>query len=247
MYNEYTKVLKSKFDSIAKKDWIVDDKGDWGIIGTTFEKLVGLTPNDLQIPDFGNIEIKTKSGHRFTYISLFNCTPTGPHYHEVEVIKDLYGYPDSTFKEFKVLCGDIYANKLNKIGYKYYFKISVYRKEKVLKLNVYDHEKHKIEESTYWDFDDLEEKLARKLEYMALINVEKKSVKGKIHFRYKDLKIYKLKGFEKFIDLLEKGLIKVSFKLSIFRDEKRFGKIHDRGTAFLIDEKNIGMLFDIVE
>ena len=82
---------------------------------------------------------------------------------------------------------------------------------------------------------------------MALVSVEKRTSKDKLHFRYKSLKIYKLKGFDEFINLMEKGLIKVSFKLSVFKDEKRFGKIHDRGTAFLIDEENIDMLFGLME
>ena len=59
--------------------------------------------------------------------------------------------------------------------------------------------------------------------------------------------IYKLKNFDTFIDLLEKGLIKVSFKVGVFKDPKRLGKIHDRGTAFSIENKNINMLFNLIE
>ena len=80
--------LKSEFIKAKKSGWIEVEKGNYGVIGTTFEKIVGVTPNDFQIPDFENIELKTKSGTKFKSISLFNCVPTGPHYHEVEIIKD---------------------------------------------------------------------------------------------------------------------------------------------------------------
>lgn len=245
--NNNIRQLESKFNEIVKMGWIEYDKINYGAIGETFEKLIGLTPNDLQIPDFGNIEIKTKSSAKFSYVCLFTCAPTGPHYHEVEIIKDLYGYPDSTFKKFNVFNGDVFANKLNKIGIRFNFKLNVYRQENKIRLSVYDRKKQKIEESTYWDFDILEEKLIRKLTYLALVDTEKKIVNGKLLFKYKKLRIYKLKSFNTFIDLLEKGLIKVTFKISVFKDPKRLGKIHDRGTAFSIESKNINMLFNLVE
>lgn len=245
--NNNVKQLKSEFNKIVKMGWITSDKINYGAIGETFEKLVGLTTNDLPIPDFDSIEIKTKSHSKFDYICLFNCVPTGPHYHEIEILKETYGYPDSELKKFNVLNGDVFATKLNKIGMRFSFRLNVYRNENKVKLSVYDNRKQKKEESTYWDFDILEEKLTRKLTYLALVDTEKKIVNGKLLFKYKKLQIYKLKNFDTFIDLLEKGLIKVSFKVGVFKDPKRLGKIHDRGTAFSIENKNINMLFNLIE
>lgn len=244
---EDIEMLKSKFNIIKKTGWMELDKTNSGYIGITFEKLIGVTTNEFEIPDFGSIEIKTKSKSKFDYISLFNCVPTGPHYHEVERIKDLFGYPDSKVKNFKVFNGDVFCDKLNKIGNNLYFKLNVYRKDKKITLSVYDKWNNKIEEKTYWDFDVLEEKLNRKLTYLALISVEKKIVNGRSFFKYNTLNMYKLRGFDYFIDLIEKGFIKVTFKIGIFRDEKRLGKIHDRGTAFSIEEKNINKLFYYIE
>ncbi len=239
--------LKRKFNEIIKMGWIESDKINYGIIGETFEKLIGLTKNNFEIPDFGNIEIKTKSKGKFNHICLFNCAPTGPHYHEVEIIKDTFGYPDLSLKEYKVFNGDVYCNKLNKIGFKFYFKLNVHKEENKITLNAYNNKKQKIGESTYWDFDILKEKLVRKLNYLALVDTEKKIVNGKLLFRYKNLHIYKLKSFDAFIDMIEMGLIKITFKLNVYRDIKRMGKIHDRGTAFSIASKNIDMLFDSIK
>lgn len=239
--------LKVKFEEVMKIGWLEADTKNSGIFGITFEKLIGLTPNEFQIPDFDGIEIKTKSNSKFNYISLFNCTPTGPHYHEVEIIKDAFGYPDSTLKNFKVFNGDVFANKLNRIGNKFYFKLNVYDNKARITLSVYNNKKNKIEESTYWDFDILEEKVNRKLNYLALINVEKRKANNKIRFKYKKIRFYKLKNFKTFVDLIKSGVIKVCFNLSIYRDQNRLGKIHDRGTSFAIEEKNINMLFDLIE
>ena len=46
---------------------------------------------------------KTKNKYSSSHTTLFCCTPTGPHFHEVERLKDLYGYPDSKLKEYNVL------------------------------------------------------------------------------------------------------------------------------------------------
>lgn len=244
---EDIEMLKSKFDKIQKKGWIESAGTGCGAIGITFEKLVGVATNEFEIPDFGSIEIKTKSKSKFNYISLFNCVPTGPYYHEVERIKDSFGYPDLKLRNFKVLNGEVFCNKLSKIGNQFYFKLNVYRTEKKITLSVYDKKKNKIEENTYWDFDVLEEKVNRKLKCLALISTRKKSANGKKIFKYEKLNFYKLKGFDTFIDLIEEGSIKVVFKLGVFRDKKRLGKIHDRGTAFSIEEKNINKLFDCVK
>ena len=132
------KILKEKFLKIKEKGWIESNKKGFGSIGTMFENLIGLSNNELEIPDFGEIEIKTKSKSKYTYVNLFNCVPTGPHYHEVERIKNSFGYPDSNFKMYKVFNGDIYCNKLTKIGLNFYFKLNVYKIEKKITLSVYD-------------------------------------------------------------------------------------------------------------
>lgn len=244
---EEIKLLKLKFNKIKKMGWIESERTDYGAIGVTFEKLIGVTTNDFEIPDFGSIEIKTKSKSKFDYVNLFNCVPTGPYYHEVDRIKDLFGYPDSKLNKFKVLNGEVFCNKLTKIGNKFYFKLNIYKNKKRITLSIFDRQNHKIEENTYWDFDVLEEKLNRKLTYLALINADKKIVNGKNFFKYNTLSLYRLKGFDTFINLMENDFIKITFKLGVFRDKKRLGKIHDRGTAFSIKEQNINKLFDFIE
>ena len=127
--------LKDLFYQVKNKGWIERDTNNLGSIGHTFEKLLNIETNELELPDFGEIEIKTKNKYSSSYTTLFCCTPTGPHFHEVERLKDLYGYPDSKLKEYNVLNTSIYSKYKNKVGKKYYFELKVDKeKQKIFLL-----------------------------------------------------------------------------------------------------------------
>ena len=239
--------LKEKFIDIKNRGWIESAVNGCNGIGITFEKLIGVPSNEFEIPDFGQLEIKTKTSNSNEYTNLFNCVPTGPHYHEVERLKDLYGYPDSILNNKKVLNTAIYCNKIIKVRSNFYFKLKIDKTHKKLILSIYNEKKELIEEEVFWDFDILKEKLYRKLQYLAVIKGKRKVVNGKTFFKYYQMKIYKLKDFETFINLIDKGIIRVCFKIGIFRNGNKIGKIHDRGTSFGIKEQNISYLFETID
>lgn len=242
-----SKNIKNKFYEVKMMGWVESDRNDSGAIGITFEKSIGIENNELEIPDFNGVEIKTKKKYSKSYTTLFNCTPTGPHYHEIERLKDLYGYPDAKIKIYNVLNTSIYSNKKVKVGLKYYFKLEVDQKKEKIFLIIYDIYGNLIEKEVYWDFDILEEKLHRKLKYLAYVKALEKTIHKKKYFKYYEMKIYKLKDFNTFIHLLNSGIIRISIKIGIFRDEKRIGKIHDHGTSFCIQEENLDKLYDLID
>ena len=61
------------------------------------------------------------------------------------------------------------------------------------------------------------------------------------------MKIYKLKDFNTFINLLDSGIIRISIKIGIFREGNKLGKIHDHGTSFCIQEENLNKLYDLIK
>lgn len=67
---------------------------------------------------------------------------------------------------------------------------------------------------------------------------------GDEYFKYISISFYQLKGFDEFINLLEKGIVRVTFKISIFKNGLRKGEMHDHGTGFDISEKDFVKLFD---
>ena len=239
--------LKNKFLTVKNKGWIVAESKGYGSIGLTFEKMLDIPQNEFEIPDFEGIEIKTKTIGSDSYTTLFNCVPTGPGYHEVERIKDTYGYPDSILKSFRVLNAIIKGNYLEKVSNRFWFTLRVDKKKEKVFLTIYDIKKSIIENNVYWDFDILKEKLERKLKYLAIIKAKKKIAAGEKFFKYTDISFYKLKGFDAFIDQLQQGCITISLKLGIFRYGNRKGKIHDRGVGFGIKEENLFKIFDEIK
>ena len=115
---------------------------------------------------------------------------------------------------------------------------------KVLRLVIVDYHNHLIDNSMSWSFSQLQSRLEHKMNYLALIPVKKWRTNETVYFRYLNAKFFHLKNFEIFLNLIELGIIRVTFHISYFKDENRFGKIHDRGTTFEIREEDIPKLFD---
>jgi len=242
--NESIAELIYKFKEINKIGWIQKKSSNLGEAGKNIEVLLGKENNNLQIPDFEGIELKTKKENAYNnFITLFNCTPYGNDFFEIKRLQEKYGYPDKLLKEYKVLNTEIFNDCKKKVGSKYYFELSIDKNSEKIFLLVFDKDKHLIDKSTFWPFEILKRQLYGKLQYLALISVSTKCYNGKVYYKYNSLKIYKLKGFKKFIALIEKGKIKILFKIGIFKSGKRIGKTHDRGTAFQIDINNIHLLY----
>lgn len=245
--NKEIENLKNKFNEIKNIGWIKSKYKDTGSIGVTFEKLLGIEENYFEIPDYNGIELKTKSAYSNSYTNLFNCKPTGLHYLETKRLKELYGYPDKVLKKFKVLNTSVTATKKNKVGLWFYFILKVDNNLKKIFLLVYDTSNKLIENCVYWDFDILEEKLYRKLQTLAFVKALVKQKNNQKYFKYYDIKFYKLKNFETFINLIENGIIRINFKIGIFKSGEKLGHIHDHGTSFNINECDLTKLYNLIK
>ena len=168
------KNLYNDFEKIKNKGWIKSVNKYNNGVGLAFESLLGIQSNELEIPDYNGIEIKTRRVGSESYITLFSCKPEGKYYHEVERIKDTYGYPHRVLKKYKVLNNSVYGNKKNIIGNKYFFELEVCKKENKVYLLIYNKKGDLLERDVYWDFDTLKEKIERKLNYLALIKAYSK-------------------------------------------------------------------------
>ena len=67
------------------------------------------------------------------------------------------------------------------------------------------------------------------------------------YFHYYKMTIYLLKNFDTFITLIEKGIIRVSFKINVFLSGPKKGKICDHGTSFDIRECDLHKLYTIYD
>lgn len=84
----------------------------------------------------------------------------------------------------------------------------------------------------------------RKLKYLAFIEAERKIYNNEEFFHYKNITFYSLKSFDTFLVLIEKGIIRVSIKIGVYKYGNKAGKTYDHGTGFGILADNLYMLFD---
>jgi len=243
--DENITLLKQKFKKIKNEGYIKSIRRGSTGIGATFEYMIGKVEESFEIPDFQGIEIKTKREYSKSNITLFNAVPTGSTFYEVKRLRDEYGYRDSKDHKLKRLSAIISGDVIIKCGLWYYFKLEVDREKEKIRLNVYDHKKNLIDNSTYWDFDILEEKIYRKLQVLAIVKAWTTQKNGIEYFNYDKINIYIFKDFEHFITAVEKGYIKVKLTIGNYYDEKRYGMVHSHGVGFCIGEENILKIYDI--
>lgn len=235
--------LKKKFSEISKKGYIKGTCKGYSSIGRTFESELGLNENEFGVPDYNGIEIKTRRNYSKSAITLFNATPNGDELFEIERLKNIFGYPCKKDRHFKVLYIEAYGNKLNFAGVKYQYKIEVDRSIEKLYLCVYNKYNKLIERKVSWSFSYLRERLMLKLNYLAVVNAWDKKIDNQEYFKYYKLSFYKLINFERFIDLIENGTIKMTIKVDIHTGKNNYGKTYDHGCGFSILEENLTKLF----
>lgn len=244
---EEVKKLTKLFQNIKSKGWIeCHFKGD-GQCGRLFEELIGNSENSFEIPDFYGIEIKTKQSSKEKYVTLFSYTPEGKYILEAERIKNTYGYPDKEYPMFNVLNASIYNNMTTIIGNKFIFFPTIDELNKKIILKIYDMNLNLLEDEIHWDFNVIYEKLLRKLTYLAFIDAERKYNNGKVYYRYNEIKFYKLKSINNFINAFKICKIRITFKLNIYKYGSKKGKIHDHGTSFDLRTDKIGLLYNEIK
>lgn len=242
--DESIRELRKKFLEIKNMGYVKSVRSGSTGIGATFESLIGKTEDKLEIPDFKGIELKTRRGYSKSLMNLFNASPKGNDGFGVREIRDRYGYPDKKDKNLKRFGGHIYADKKVKVGLFYRFQLRIDRKNKKVILCVYDWNDVCVDESSYWDFEVLREKLIRKLSVLALIKAWPNRIGGVEYFKYYKMTIYVLRDFESFLKALEDGNIVVSFKIGNHYEKDRYGEVQAHGVSFAIAEKDIDKVFE---
>lgn len=241
MYDEIY-LLKKKIKLIKDKGWIPCDYKNYGSVGLMLEKLLHKNPDNFELPDYNGIELKTKKSFFNTKITLFSAAPDSFLF-ETRRLHKLYSYPDYKNPKNKVLNKTLKQSELTYIYNNIYFSLKVNRKQQKVDLIICDNNMNIIDKYTSWSFSMLKEKIERKLNWLCYINVDSFYSNSQLYIKFNKDRYFKLKSFERFLFLLEKGLISVTFRIGIYQKGKRKGQIHDHGTSFSIEEKDLNLLF----
>lgn len=244
--NDVINSFKENLNKIRQLGYVKAINNQNSGIGLTLENLLGKEVDNYPFPDYKNtIEIKTKLAFSTKPVHLFKLTPEGTSFIESKRLLKEYGYytHDNLFKAFN---GTVFSNKMVKIGLFNYYSLKVNYKEEKICLMVYNNEKELIDNSTYWTFEKIENALLRKLKYLAFIQVWSTTRGGTKYYKYFKYNIYKFSNIYTFLNLIDNGIISVTFSIDVYKDTKNYGKIHDHGTTFDIKKEDLDKLFFLI-
>lgn len=236
------KKIISETNEIIKKGWVPALSSGTGGMGITFEKALNIKTNTLEIPDYDGIEIKTKLIDKNGYISLFNATPDSD-LCEIKRIQKKYGYPDSKNRKYKVFNMSFYSNQKICIGKNLLATINVDREQQKIFLEIIDRNLNLVDSKCSWSFKLLNVKTNRKLQKLFLVYGQKKIINNRTYYKYLNYYCYKFYDFDSFLQCIEDGDIRITFKISVIRSGDRKGEIKDHGTSFDIKESKIENIY----
>lgn len=239
------KKFKYKFYDIRRMGMIKSKRKGTTGAGYTFESLIGKQEDQECKPDFGSIEIKTRNAFTKSPMNLFTFNPTSLNGgYAIQDIFDNYKYLKENTNEIVFSRNVYYCKKIQKNSYS--FNLFLDSEEKRLYLTSL---KDNIYESKicYWDLDKLKEKVENKLQLLAVVKAYPYTRNNETYFKYLKMNLYKLKNFEKFIELIisDKIFISISLKQKENSDKKKY--IDNHGCAFRIVNEAFDELFQEID
>lgn len=216
-------------------------------IGKTFEDYVGVVENNLDEPDLAGFEIKTHREESQSYVTLFTKSPNFPA-RANNYLKNTFGTPYDDNPELRNLHTSMFASKYNTYKGRYSFRLINDRANRVLKIGVYDMPSMKlIDNSVGYTYGCLEKVLKRKIKNLLYVTAETERQGGVEYFHFNGATIYTEPSLERFLDLVDKGLIMYDIRIGSYKSGKNYGRAHDHGSGFRIMEPNVRLLFAHME
>ena len=235
--------LIAELKKIATKGWIKNARhGNHGGIGNTLEDLLGITENNLPIPNASEWELKSQRLNTSSLTTLFHIEPSPRAVKFVpQVLLLNYGWKHQE-------AGKKYSKKEMSFRQTIHgltpsdrgFIVKIDRADKKVLIS-FDHKKVSSKHSVwlkgvkkkigigelnpqpYWGFDDLSNKAGTKLLNCFYVQAEVKKEKDKEFYYYSKVMMLQKFNFEGFLNAIEKGNILVDF-------DARTG--HNHGTKF---------------
>ena len=240
----YTKDgLIKELKSIAEKGWIENarDKNHGGI-GNTLEDLLGITENNLPIPNAAEWELKSQRIKTTSLTTLFHIEPSPravKFVPQILLLKYGWGHQEAGKKyskdemSFRQTIHGLYPSdrgfqvKIDRSNYKVLISFDsskvADKHGEWLKLVEKRIGLGQLEPQPYWGFDDLSNKAGTKLLNCFYVQAEVKKEGDKEFYKYNKVTMLQKFNFDGFLNQIEQGNILVDF-------DARTG--HNHGTKF---------------
>lgn len=239
-----TEFIIERFKDVEKLGFIPSNRNNNTGVGKTFEDYIGVVENNLDEPDLYGFEIKSHRETATSYVTLFTKSPSFPRRANA-MLKDKYGFPYENNPDLKKLHVSMFATKCGLVYDKYNFKLINDVENKVVLVGVYDPETNELLDcSVGYTYQTLEKVLLKKLKNLFYVSANTKMLDGKEHFHFNRAEIYTSPSLEKFLQLIDDGVIMYDIRIGSYQSGKYYGKAHDHGSGFRILEKNIHLLFE---
>ena len=234
----------SKFKAVKDLGYVKSRRRNNTGIGKTFEDYVGVVENNADEPDLFGYEIKSHRELAQSYITLFTKSPSFPRGANA-YLKEKFGTPYEENIDLKKLHTSIFANKKNSYSNKFAFRLINNRKDCCVYIVVYSLRSKKLLDcSCGYSYSDLQKVIKKKLKNLFYVKAEtKKDKKGNEYFWFNNADIYEKPSFEKFLELLDRGVIMYDIRIGSYQSGSKYGKAHDHGSGFRILEKNLSKLY----
>lgn len=92
--------IRKALQELSAKGWIKSNRSHNTGIGKTLEDHLGIKENNMALPDFGVMELKSQRIKTVSMMTLFTKSPEGITNAE---IRRRFGYPDREFPHIKIL------------------------------------------------------------------------------------------------------------------------------------------------
>lgn len=232
-----------RYEEVKALGWVKSLRKNNTGIGKTFEDYVGVVENNLDEPDLAGFEIKSHRSDAASYVTLFTKAPNFPPKANA-YLNNRFGTPYEENPSLNKLHTSMFATRFNTYGNKYSFRLINDNSLKVIRIGVYDIKTHElIDDRAGYTYECLGEILRKKLKNLFYVSAERRYNMGSEEFYFNHAEIYTEPSIDKFIDLIDKGLIMYDIRIGSYQSGSNYGKPHDHGSGFRILEGNIHLLY----
>ncbi len=222
--------LTTKLKEIKSKGFIKTHKAHDTGIGKTLEDLLGIPENNLQVPDVGEIELKSKRIGSDSMLTIATKSPVPRGVNKVLFEKNKYLDIHGEYN----LHSTMYGSRTNNQG----LRIKFTDDKLILENN------HKIE--ACWPVSIFNDILKTKSDKILLVFAETRGEKKSVNEEFHYTEAFLLSGLniKKFKKAIEEDKLKIDIRIGVYRSGKNKGKYHDHGTGFRISKRDFLHIFD---
>ncbi len=221
--------LRSLLRKLEGKGYIPSTRAGPTGIGHTLERQLGITENNLPIPDLGGVfEVKATRAHTNNLITLFTLDRGAWQFTAKEIVED-WGYIDENGRPS--LFTTVSALAENSLG----LQLSVPEGDSYLSLRYVPDD----DLLGSWDMEQIVETFESKLGNMLFVHADSQHDAGREMFHFNRAHLLTRPDTTTFEESFTKGVVTIDIRMYI----RPNGTVRNHGTGFRISEQDLPKLF----